>query len=72
MTASLSQYAGEPKFKEAMNHLLGLCYEEKNTQICLQTILLINIILTSLPEFVFENPDGAISFICDKGVESRI
>ena len=31
-----------------------------------------NVILTSLPEFDFENSDRAVSFICDKGVESRI
>lgn len=72
MTSSLSQFAGEAKFTETMNHLLGLSFDEKNTQICLQTILLINIILTSLPEFVFENSDGIVSFICDKGVESKI
>ena len=55
-----------------MNHLLDLCFDERNTQICLQTILLMNVILTSLPEFDFENSDRAVSFICDKGVESRI
>ena len=55
-----------------MNHLLERSFDEKNTQICLQTILLINIILTSLPEFVFDNIDTAIAFICDKGVESKI
>ena len=29
-------------------------------------------ILTSFPEFVFEHPDNAISFICDKGVEQKV
>ena len=29
-------------------------------------------ILTSLPDFVFENMDRGISFISDKGVESKI
>lgn len=72
MTGSLSQFAGEAKFTETMNHLLDLSLDEKNTQICLQTILLINMILTSLPEFAFENIDRALSFICDKGVESKI
>ena len=38
----------------------------------MQTILLVNLILTSLPEFVFDSVDKAIAFICDKGVESRI
>ena len=55
MTGSLSQFAGEAKFTETMNHLLDLSLDEKNTQICLQTILLINMILTSLPEFAFES-----------------
>ena len=52
--------------------MLELFYDERNTQICLQTILLINMILTSLPDFVFEHIDNALSFICDKGVESKM
>lgn len=38
----------------------------------MQTILLINMILTSFPDFTFEHIDNALSFICDKGVESKI
>ena len=29
-------------------------------------------ILTSFPDFVFDHTDDVISFICDKGVESKI
>jgi len=29
-------------------------------------------ILTSIPDFIFEQTDNAVSFICDKGVESKI
>ena len=31
VTASLSQYAGELKFRDTINHLLDLFYDEKNT-----------------------------------------
>lgn len=72
MTASLETYTDKPKFRETVNHLLDLMFDEKNTQICLQTILLINMLLTTQPNFVFDNMDRAISYISDKGVESKI
>ena len=55
-----------------MNHLLDLYFEEKNTQICLQLILMINVILTTCPDFTFDSTDTMLAYICDKGVESKI
>ena len=42
ITDTITSYLDKDKFSETINHLLDNCYQEKNTQICLQAILLMS------------------------------
>lgn len=65
-------YLEQESANSALNSLLVLCMDEKNQQLIVKTVLLIESLLTAKKDFKFDSYERVLAFLLDKLPDSKL